>query len=123
MKRYKVTAITASDGSVVAYTPRLSGKIHSVIYVKDGTTPYTNGVDFAITADASGENIWTEADVNASKSCYPRAPTHSQAGVASLYASGGLAVQAPVALANERVKISLSAGGATKTGVFHVLVD
>jgi hypothetical protein len=123
MRRYKLSVTTAADGTVVAYTPRIDGKIHSIQYVKDGTIPYAAGVDFAITAEATGENIWTEADVNASAVRYPRAATHSQAGVASLYAAAGTAVQAPIGLANDRVKISISSGGNAKVGVFHVLYD
>jgi hypothetical protein len=86
-------------------------------------TDFANGVDFAVTAEATGENIWTEADVNASASRYPRAPTHSQAGVASLYAAAGTAVQAPVGVSNDRVKIAITSGGNAKTGTFHVMVD
>jgi hypothetical protein len=123
MKRYKVTVTTASDGTAVAYTPRVSGKVHQIEYVKDGSNGYTNGVDFTITGEATGVNIWTQNDVNASAVVAPRQPIHSQAGVASLYASGGTAVQDKVGLANDRVKISLAAGGASKIGVFHVLID
>ncbi len=123
MKRYKVTVTTASDGTATAYTPRLSGKIMQIEYVKDDTTPYSNGVDFTITGEATGVNIWTESDVNASAVRAPRQPTHSQAGAAALYAAGGVGVLAPIALANDRVKIALASGGSAKVGVFHFLVD
>ena len=122
MKRYKVTVTTAADGTVTAYTPRLSGEIHQIEYVKDGSNGYASGVDFTITGEATGVNLWTQSDVNASAVVAPRQATHSQAGVASLYASGGTAVQARVALANDRVKIALAQGGNAKVGVFHVLV-
>jgi hypothetical protein len=120
MKRYKVTAITAADGTVTAYSPRLSGKIHQIEYVK---TDYAAGVDFTITGEATGVSLWAQTDVNASAVVAPRQPTHSQAGVASLFAAGGTAVQDKVALANDRVKIAIAQGGATKTGTFHILVD
>ena len=123
MKRYKVAVTTAADGTVTAYTPRLSGEIHQIEYVKDGSNAYASGVDFTITGEATGVNLWTQADVNASAIVAPRQPTHSQAGVASLYASGGTAVQSRIALANDRVKIALAQGGNAKVGVFHVLVD
>jgi hypothetical protein len=123
MRRYKVSVTTAADGTATAYTPRFDGKIHSVHYVKDGSNAYTDGVDFTITAEATGENIWTEANVNASTVRYPRAATHSQVGVAALYAAGGTAVLEPVGMASDRVKIVLAQGGASKVGVFHVLVD
>lgn len=123
MRRYKVTVTTAADGTATAYAPKTSGEIHSIQYVKDGSNAFANGVDFAVTAEATGENIWTEADVNASAIRYPRAPTHSQAGVASLYAAGGTAVQTRIALGGDRVKITIVQGGNAKTGAFHILVD
>lgn len=120
MRRHKVTLTTAADGTVTGLSPRVSGKVHSINYVKGD---FADGVDFAITADQTGENIWTEANVNASKVCYPRAPTHSQAGVAALYAAGGTAVGAPVAVSNDRVKIAIAQGGDSKSGTFHILIE
>ena len=38
MRRYKVTVTTAADGTAVAFSPRLSGKVPQIEYVKDGTT-------------------------------------------------------------------------------------
>jgi hypothetical protein len=122
MKRYKVTVTTDGSGNAVAYSPRVSGEIHQIEYVKDGSNGYTNGVDFTITGEATGVGLWTQSDVNASAVVAPRQPTHSQVGVASLYASGGTAVQARVGMANDRVKISLAQGGASKVGVFHIVV-
>lgn len=122
MKRYKVTVTTAADGTVTAYTPRLSGEIHQIEYVKDGSNGYTDGVDFTIKGEATGVNLWTQSDVNASAVVAPRAPTHSQAGVAALYAAGGTGVLSRIGLANDRVKITLAQGGAAKVGVFHVIV-
>lgn len=124
MCRYKVTVTTDAAGNATAYSPRLSGEIHQIEYVKDpGANPYAAGVDFTITGEATGVGLWTQSDVNASAVVAPRIPTHSQVGVASLYASGGTAVLAPIAIANDRVKIVLAQGGAAKVGVFHVLVD
>lgn len=120
IRRFPVTVTTASDGSATAYSPYLSGLIQAIEYVK---TDYANGVDFTITSEATGQTIWTESDVNASKVCLPRAATHSTAGVASLYAAGGTAVQDKIALGRDRVKIVLAQGGATKTGVFHIVVN
>ena len=120
IRRFVVTVTTASDGSATAYTPYLSGYINAIEYIK---TDYTDGVDFTITAEATGETIWTEANVNAAKVCLPRAATHSTAGVAALYAAGGTAVLERIALGRDRVKIVLAQGGATKTGAFHVIVD
>jgi len=123
MRRIKLTVTTASDGTVTAYSPRVAGKVHSLHYVKDATNAYADGVDFTITAEATGETVWTESNVNASAVRYPRAATHSTVGVASLYAAGGTAVQDKVALASDRIKIAIAQGGSAKVGAFHILVD
>lgn len=123
MRRFKLTVTTDGAGAATAYSPRLAGKVHSIHYVKDGVTGYTDGVDFAITSEATGESLWSESNVNASTVRYPRAATHSPAGVASLFAAGGTAVQDKPAIANDRVKIVLAQGGASKVGAFHLLID
>lgn len=112
-----ITVDAAGDG--IGYTPVVSGRVWSIRYVK---TDYANGVDFTITAEKSGETIWSEENVNASATRTPRAATHSTAGVAALYAAGGTAVTDYVVLANDRVKIVVAQGGATKSGTFHVVI-
>ena len=120
LRRFVVPVTTAADGSATAYSPYLSGYLAQIIYAK---TDYANGVDFTITAEATGETLWTESDVNASVSKSPRTATHSTAGVAALYAAGGTAVNDRIALARDRVKIVLAQGGNVKTGTFHIVVD
>lgn len=118
----KHTVTLVSDGSQVgtAYSPYISGYIESIQYLK---TDYADGVDFTITAEATGETIWTEADVNAAVIKHPRAATHSTAGVAALYAGSGTAVNDRIALGRDRVKIVLAQAGATKTGAFVITVS
>jgi len=124
MKRITMTVTTAADGTVIADSPvRVSGKIHQIEYVKDGSNGFASGVDFTITGKKTGINLWTQSDVNASAVVAPRQPTHSQAGVAALFAAGGTAVQDRVALANDQVRIAIAQGGNAKVGAFHILVD
>lgn len=120
IRKFRVPVTTASDGSATAYSPYLSGLIHSIQYVK---TDFADGVDFTITVDGTGETIWTESNVNAAVVKAPRQATHTTAGVASLYASGGTAVQERVAVSRDRVKIVIAQGGDTKSGVFNILVE
>lgn len=122
MKRYKVTATTDGSGVVTAYSPRLSGLLYAIHYVPDGTTPYDNTVDMTITSEATGQSLVSRTNVSAAFVANPRVPTADAAGTASLYASGGTAIQDKIALGNDRVKIVLAQGGAAKTGTFHVLV-
>lgn len=123
MRRYRVTVTTDASGDATSYTPRFSGKVHQIEYVKPGSGYYDDGVDFTITGDATGVNLWTEANVNASAVRAPRQPAHSPVGAALLYASGGTAVTTEVGIASDRVKIVLAQGGNAKAGTFHFLVD
>jgi len=123
IQRFTVLVTTIANGSATAYSPHFTGKISQIRYVKDGTTPYTDGVDFTITAEATGENIWTQLNVNASVTVAPRQPVHSTAGVAALYAAGGTAIQEMIAIANDRVKIVIADGGDSKIGTFFLLVE
>lgn len=123
MRRIKIDVTTAADGSATAFSPKVSGKVHSIHYLKDGTVGFSNGVGFTVTAEATGENVWTEAAVNASTARYPRAATHSQAGAALLYAADGTPVSDKIALANDRAKIVIASGGNAKKGQFFILVD
>lgn len=123
VRRFMVTVPTDGSGNAVVYSPYLSGFIHTIEYIKDGSNGYTDGVDFTITAEATGETIWTQSDVNASVVKAPRQPTHSNVGVAALYASGGTAINDRIALGRDRVKFSLASGGASKTGVFAIILS
>lgn len=120
LRRCSVPVTTAADGSATVYSPVLSGYVCSIIYVK---TNFTDGVDFTITAEATGETLWTEANVNAAVAKYPRAAVSSTAGVAALYAAGGTAVTDMIALSRDRVKIVIAAGGNATTGSFFIVTD
>lgn len=121
MRRYKVTVTTDGAGAATAYTPYVSGELHSIEYVKHATTAYTDGVDFDVTSETTGQVLWDQDNVNATAVVHPRAATHSTAGVASLYAAGGTAVQARPAVVG-RIKIVVANGGAAKIGTFYVHV-
>lgn len=120
IQRDTVSVTTAADGSVTEHSNVINGKIVSIRYVK---TDFATGVDFTITAEATGETIWTQNDVNASVTVAPRQPTHSTAGAAALYAATGTAVNDQIALANDRVKIVIAQGGNAKTGEFHITYE
>lgn len=120
IRRFSVPVTTAADGTATAYSPYVSGYIHQVQYVK---TNFADGVDFTITADVTGETIWTELNVNAAAVKAPRQATHSTAGVAALYAAGGTAVSDRIALSRDRVKIVIAQGGNATTGAFTIVVD
>lgn len=117
-----VDAVTDAAGDATIYSGRATGKILSISYVKDATTPFADGVDFTITTESSVQTVWAESNVNASKECHPRAATHSTAGVAALYAAAGQAVLDHIRMVDERIKIVIAAGGDTKSGRFIIVV-
>jgi hypothetical protein len=118
VERHSVTVTTAADGTATGYSPVVTGRVLAVRYVKDS---YDNGVDFTITSEATGQTIWTQADVNASVITYPRAAVHDTAGVAATL-DGTRAMRDAVPVANERVSIAIAQGGNVKSGTFIILV-
>jgi len=117
--RHVISVTTAADGSATVLSPQVTGRVLAIHYVKSS---FDDGVDFTITGEATGETIWTESNVNASKSCAPRMATHSNVGVAAVYASGGTAVNDAIGLANDRVKFVIASGGNAKSGAFHLVI-
>ncbi len=117
---YSVKPKTDGDGDVTAKTGAITGRLIAAAYIK---TDYADGSTFTITGEDTTQNLWTESDVDASAQRYPREATHSNVGVASLYAAAGEPVEAPPALFNEKIKVVISNGGDTKTGEFRFLVE
>lgn len=120
IRRFVVAATVDASGDATVYSPGINGGLVSFTYAK---STYADGVDFTITNETTGETLWAEANVNATATRYPRAATHSTAGVAALYAAGGTAVNARIMLAGARIKIVVAQGGVSTTGTFHILID
>lgn len=120
IRRFVVPLTCDASGDGTLYSPPLSGEIVSLRYVK---IDFANGVDFACTLETTGEAVWSESDVNASATRHPRAATHSTAGAAALYASGGVAVLNKIAAGGDRLKIIIAQGGVSTTGTLHVTID
>ena len=119
-EKHTIPVTTIADGSATVYSPRITGRIINVIYNK---TDFADTADFTITLEGSGQGLWTEANVTASKTVAPRQPTHDQIGAASLYAAAGEPVEDHIYAANDRVKIVIAQGGDTKSGSFDIVVS
>ena len=112
--RQAVAVTTAADGTATYYTGNVTGRVHSIRYVKDD---FAAGVDFTITAETTGQNIWTEANVNASETMSPVAVPQLNDGTDSTI------TEVPVLLDNERISIAIAQGGDAKSGTFHITVE
>ena len=121
VERHTVAIRTAADGSGTGYTPGVMGRVMTISYTKHPTNPYTDGVDFTVTSEVANMTIWSELNVNASKTISPREQVHSTAGVGLTY-DGVRTVCESVGAANERIKIVIASGGDAKDGTFNVLV-
>lgn len=122
-ERHVVTLTTDASGDVTGYSPVLTGRILGIRIVVPGSGGIENTADFTITADGTGEQILTVANVNGSTSFYPRVPTHKAAdGAAELYAAGGTNVRDHITLVADRVKIVVAQGGNAKACSVHVIV-
>jgi len=124
VERFSVSVTTAADGSATAYSPTITGAISSIAYVKAASDSYTDGVDFAITVESTGQGLWTQSDINASTTRAPRQPTHEQDGSERFFQGSGTEHSVPdlICLANDRIKIVLAEGGNAKVGQFIITV-
>ena len=120
--RLTLVPVTDANGDAVVYSPQINGRIVSIRYTKAASNGYTDGVDFDLEGETSGLVVWSEDDVNASKTIYPLAEAATTAGVALEYADG-FAQCVPIATAGERLKLTVDAGGASKTGTFDILIE
>lgn len=113
-KRYRVPVTTSGAGAATVYTPRFTGYVHSIAYLK---TDFDDGGTIAVTAERTGHAIWAEAALNASAFRLPRVPVHSAAAGAAIAGIADMAL-----IIDDRVKLIVAAGGNAKTGAFEVTV-
>lgn len=110
---------TAVGGAITGYTPVATGKVLAIRYVK---TDFADGVDLTVTVEGTGEAVVTLTDMNAATVVYPRVATQDIAGAGAVYIAAGQPVREPIAIANDRIKFVIAAGGDGKFGRFYVLI-
>ena len=121
IQRYVVTVTTDEKGKGIGYTPAVTGKVSAIHYVEDSSNAYSDGAAVGVTAEATGETI-LKANLSVSATFAPRQATHTIDGMPAQYASLHPVLDS-ICLANDRIKIAVSNGGDTKTGVFHVVIE
>ena len=113
-ERQAVAVTTAADGSATYYTGNVNGRVDTIRYAK---TDFADTADFAITAETTGVNLWTEANITASETMRPVAAPQLTDG------SDSTITEVPILLDNERIKIVIAQGGNAKSGTFHITVE
>ncbi len=124
MERLTATITTDTHGDGTGYiAPTQPGFIRGIRYVKAASASYSDGVQAVITGETSGMAILTWAAMNATGTKCPQMPTHDLSATAEDYNDeSDEAVNAPIPVASERIKIVISSGGDTKTGTFHIWI-
>lgn len=117
VKRHRIAVTTDASGDAEYYTPIVTGKLISITYTKDD---FADGVDFTITGETTGINLWTQVNVNATATVAPKMATHSQAGVAN--DTAGDVLLSDIYLAQERIKVVVANGGNVTSGTFDILI-
>lgn len=112
VQKHEVNLTTDASGDAVRYTPVVNGRVLCIRYLK---TDFADGVDFDVELETSGVVVWSEDNVNASKTVCPRQTTHSTAGEEGTEVDG-------IFVAEERIKITVASGGNAKSGKFIVMV-
>jgi hypothetical protein len=120
VRRFTIPITVDASGDAEVYSPVIYGHLISFRYVKNN---FTDGVDFVCTLEATGETLWAEDAVNASATRHPRAATHSTAGAAALYASGGTGVLGRIAIGGDRIKVVVDGAGNATSGTLHITID
>ena len=121
VERYVVPITTDGSGNADVYTPAVTGRILAVIYQRPVTNPLDTTADITVTAEATGEPIVTITNASASAAYYPRPQVHDAAGAGRTY-NGTQTVGEPVAVANDRIRIQVAQGGASKLGTVQIVV-
>lgn len=109
---------TDAAGDATVYSNAVNGRVLAIIYTKDD---FAAGVDFTITSETTGQGLWTEADVNASKTVHPHVAAHDTTGTGITF-DGTNETYRRVWLAGERVEFVIANGGDSKSGAFTLIV-
>lgn len=119
VQRSSVTLLTDSSSGSTQFTDTLNGLLHAIHYVRDSTgTALSTAMGLTITGEESGITFLSMSPFNSTVDVtfMPRGPIHlSTAGTTAAGADR-------LPLANERLKIVASSGGAAKSGVFRFFV-
>lgn len=119
-ERHSITFTTHSDaGTATAYTDKdVTGRILQIQYVK---TDLGDGSTITLTGNTTGVPIMAITAMNDSATHLPRRATTDQDGAAITY-NQSQAVHDSVVLVREKIKLEISGGDNSKTGVFYITV-
>ena len=113
-----VTTDASGDDSVAL--GHVTGRFLQLRYIPDGTNPLATGADLDVVGDTTGVVLVNHDNIGVSafERRY-RAPTHDEAGAASLYAAAGEPVEDYIVV-DENLTLTIANGGNTDSGTFYL---
>lgn len=114
----QIDVLANGSGDATAYFPAATGIVHSLRYIKHGTNPYADTVDFTITCETTARGLWTQINQTASVTKFPRFVPDGIVGTAL----AALTVAERILLVNERIKVVLASAGADNEGSFEAVI-
>lgn len=120
--RFGVALTGDGTGSATGYTSGpVSGRVMQVLYVP-GSAGFQSGSVIAITGEETGTVIQTiTTSGTAAFQTVPAQQVSGPTGTVGMYGAGATILQ-PVIIANERIKVLVSNGGANKSGTVSLLI-
>ena len=120
-ERQRVNIATATDGTFTGYTEPVTGRVLGIHYIADGTTPLTaSTASLAVTSERYGTSILART-ATGSFDNFPRLGTHSATGGAQT-ATGTTNNLDALVVVQDRIKVTVASGGASKLGALDVVI-
>lgn len=113
--------VVTSAGGAFTTEINVSGFLHQLRYVPDGSTPLDTGTDVTLVGKTTAFSYLNLANIGTSAfQKLPRFATTDEQGVASLYAAAGEPVEDRMYAGPEILTFTIAQGGATKLGTFYL---
>lgn len=113
--------VATSAGGTLTIEINVSGFLHQIRYVPDGSTPLDTGTDVTLVGKTTAFSYLNLANIGTSAfQKLPRFATTDEQGVASLYAAAGEPVEDRMYAGPEILTFTIAQGGNAKLGTFYL---
>lgn len=129
VQRFRTSFLTDTTSSARAFLSSstetnpgtITGIIDTILYYKDGTSPPTTAANFTITVENTSQAIFNRTSIanEASFEVCPVRQPYTVTGTTLATATAGIE---GVPVVNSRLIIDVSTAGASKAGIFEVIV-
>ena len=121
ISRESMTLVTDGSSNSTQFSSGVySGFIHAIRYATGTASNIATVATLTITPELSGLDILADTNTSVSHTAYPRCTINTTGGVALGLSSGQFD---RVPLGQERVKVVVSQGGATKNGTLILMIE